>query len=181
MQEVRYGDRFGVFAVHADERVLDVLIERRYDAIEHVGQENRTCSSSSATVICSDGCSCVCQPVVTSRRMFARLAALSCAVIVGLSSSIRRRTMRCSLRSIVRRVGSVGCAVNTGSMHKRIRECRCTSPDRSNPAAFSFKQRILESRRAGSGRLPADARGGAECGGLSPRCWSFGSTSKSRE
>ena len=68
--------------------------------------------------------------------MLASAEVVSWGVIIGLSMSTRCFTMFCSLRNIVRRVGSVGCAVNTGSMYRElISVCKSSA---LMPDAFSL-------------------------------------------
>ena len=82
------------------------------------------CSSSSKTVRASLGLSSVCQIAVTSVRMASSAAASSDGVSAGFCMSTSRRTMAWCLRRIVRRVGAVGCALNTGTIRSEAsRRC----------------------------------------------------------
>ncbi len=85
-------------------------------------RKNSTCSRSSATVMRVSGCSSVCQPEVSCARMFASRAARSCGVSEASMRSTSRRAICCCLSSMVRRVGSVGCAVKTGSINRLFRK-----------------------------------------------------------
>ena len=81
-------------------------------------RKKSTCSRSSATVSRSRELSAVCQPVVSSVRTRSMMTSTSAGVCGASSCAMSSRATRCCCRSSVRRVDSVGCAANTGSMLK---------------------------------------------------------------
>ncbi len=93
----------------------------------------------------SSGCSAVCQPVVMSWRIWPSIAPSSSGVRYGSIIRTRRRAMLCSLRSSVRRVTSVGSAVNTGST--RMRSSSRSTSSASTPSRLQLLENVEEAIR----------------------------------
>ena len=89
--------------------------------------KNSTCSRSSATVSRSREFSAVCQLPVISLRIRSQICRVSAAVRDSPSRPSSSCAIFCCLRRIVRRVDSVGCAVNTGSIQISIMRRRISS------------------------------------------------------
>ena len=97
--------------------------------------KNSTCSRSSATVSRSREFSAVCHPEVISARMRSQIVRVSAAVRDSPIRPSSSCAIFCCLRRIVRRVDSVGCAVNTGSIHISSISRRTSAS--SSPCFFS--------------------------------------------
>ena len=107
-------------------------------------RKKRTCSRSSATVSLPRELSAVCQLAVSSVRTCSIIARRSAGVIDASSRLMSSRATRCCCRSNVRRVDSVGCAVNTGSI--------LSVP--SSSATSSIDMPLARNRRKHSSRPP---------------------------
>ena len=126
-QDLRQLERARLHAVHLLERRCDLLVEGRQDPVQDLADEEQHVL---ALVGDREPLARVLRRLpaaVISLRIRSQIWRVSGGVSDGSSRSSSSCAMLCCLRSIVRRVDSVGCAVNTGSIQISIMRRRTSS------------------------------------------------------